>query len=93
MDDKDLNECWQHFLSKRTPKVFSPIVRTFTLSEKQQEQYKLWESKLPKKLKKINYAEWHMFSGKGGIGLSVKIRREYDNGDVREIDVTDVSEW
>lgn len=90
---KDLQKSWRKILDKSPTKVYSPTVMTFELSEKQKKQFKVWESKLPKKLKKIDYDQWYMFCGKSGIGWTVKIMREYKNGDIREIDVTDVSEW
>lgn len=88
-----LDDAFKRLTGQLPPKELSPIAMSFTLSEKQLKDFKAWDAKLPKKLKKIRYEEWFMFSGSSGIGLAIKIRREYANGEIREVDVTDVSEW
>lgn len=63
------------------------------LNDGQKEKLKEWRNKFPKRLSKVRYMEWLCFSHSSGIGWAVKARREYDNGEVYEKELTDYAEW
>jgi hypothetical protein len=69
------------------------IVYKFTLDESQIQKIKHWEENLlPKRLKKQKFVQWYMFQH-SGIGLIVVVKRDYDNQESRDLDITDYSTW
>ncbi len=66
---------------------------SYTITEVEEREYAEWVSRIPKKYKNIKYVEWFMFSGSSGIGITTKVRRDYENGDVLNQDITDYSNW
>ena len=66
---------------------------TYTLNEIELKNHINWVNKIPKKYKKFKFKEWFMFASSSGIGIVVNVRREYNNGDILNCDVTDYGRW
>lgn len=64
----------------------------FTLSEKDKNTIDAFKKQLPK-YKRIRYREYICFSQSSGIGLNVEFRREYTNGKVFKLDISDYNSW
>lgn len=64
----------------------------YSLSEKDKKLIEEFKKKLPK-YKTIRYTDYICFGGGGGIGLGVQYRREYNNGKVFKLDISDYDSW
>lgn len=64
----------------------------YTLSEKDNKTIEVFKKKLPR-YKRIRYIDYICFGGGGGIGLGVEFRREYSNGKIFKLDISDYENW
>jgi len=64
----------------------------YTISDEDKKKVEDFKKKLPK-YKTIKYVEHICFSHSSGIGINVEFRREYDNGKVFKLDITDYNSW
>jgi hypothetical protein len=92
-DKNDINQdLMKYILDRSKPQELPPIVRTFEIDQQEIDNLKAWEETLPKYLSKVKFDQSFVFHT-GGIGIGVSVRREYKNGKVKEVDITNYDRW